>query len=54
MGLSQKELKRINDTRKESDKVFNFGESSFISKGTIEIPVILKGQNFYLETNFAG
>ena len=50
MGLSREELKRINDTRKESDKVFNFGESSFISKGIIEIPVILKGQKFYLET----
>ena len=50
MGLSQKELKRINGTRKESNKVFNFGESSYKSKGVIEIPVILKGQKFYLKT----
>ena len=30
--------------------MFNFGESSFKSKGVIEIPVTLKGQKFYLAT----
>ena len=50
MGLSQKELKRLNDTKRESNKVFNFGESSFKSRGLIEIPVKIEGQKFYLKT----
>ena len=50
MGLSQRELKRLNDTKKESNKVFNFGESSFKSKGLIEIPVKMAGHKFYLRT----
>ena len=50
MGLSREELKRMNDTKKGSDKVFNFGESSFKSKGVMEIPVTLKGRKFYLKT----
>ena len=40
----------MNETRKESHKVFNFGESAFKSKGVIEIPVSLKGRKFYLKT----
>ena len=40
----------MNETRKESHKVFNFGESAFKSKGVIEIPVTLKGRKFYLKT----
>ena len=40
----------MKDTRKESNKVFNFGTSSDKSKGVIEITVTLKGRNFYLRT----
>ena len=43
-------MKRLNDTKKESNKVFKFGESLFMSKGVIEIPVKIKGQKFYLKT----
>ena len=50
MGLSKEELKRLNDTKKESNKVFNFGESSYKSKGVLEIPVILRERKFYLKT----
>ena len=48
--MSQNELKRMKDTRRESHKVFNFGTSSYKSKGVIEIPVTLKGRRFYLRT----
>ena len=48
--LSQNELKRMKDTRKESNKVFNFGTSSYKSKGVMEIPVTLKDRKFYLRT----
>ena len=40
----------MQDTRKESNKVFKFGESLFMSKGVIEIPVMMKGYKFYLKT----
>ena len=33
-----------------TNKVFNFGESSFKSKGVFEIPVIMKDKKFYLKT----
>ena len=52
--MSQKELKRMKDTRRESHKVFNFGTSSYKSKGIIEIPVTLKGRKFYLRTEVLG
>ena len=48
--MSQNELKRMKDTRREWHKVFNFGTSSYKSKGVIEIPVTLKGRKFYLRT----
>ena len=48
--MSPNELKRMKDTRRESHKVFNFGTSSYKSKGVIEIPVTLKGRKFYLRT----
>ena len=50
IGLSQNELKRMKDTRRESNKVFNFGTPSYKSKGVIEIPVTLKVRTFYLRT----
>ena len=40
----------MNETKRESNKIFHFGESSFRSKGVIEIPVILKGKKIYLKT----
>ena len=43
-------MKRMNETKRDSSKVFNFGETSFKSKGLMEIPVILKEQKFYLKT----
>ena len=48
--MSREELKRMNETKRDSSKVFNFGETSFKSKGLMEIPVILKEQKFYLKT----
>ena len=50
MGLSLSELKRIRETKKESNKVFKFGESSYKSKGVMELPVVLKDRKFYLRT----
>ena len=38
------------DTRKQSDKVFNFGETSYKSKGVMEIPVTWNDKKFYLKT----
>ena len=40
----------MHDTKKESNKIFKFGESIFMLKGVIEIPVMMKGQKFYLKT----
>ena len=40
----------MREKRKPSNKTFNFGESSYRSKGVLEIPVALKGQKFYLRT----
>ena len=48
--MSREELKRMHETKRDSSKVFNFGETSFKSKGLMEIPVIIKGQKFYLKT----
>ena len=44
------ELRRMKDTRRESHKVFHFGESSYKSRGVVEIPVSIKGRKFYLKT----
>ena len=44
----------MNENRTESNKVFNFGESSFKSKGVFEIPVIVKDKKFYLKTILQG
>ena len=51
--MSQNELKRMKDTRRESHKVFNFG-TSYKSKGVIEIPVTLKCRKFYLRREVLG
>ena len=48
--MNQQELERMKKTRRESNKVFKFGESVYMSKGIIEIPVIMKGRKFYLRT----
>ena len=37
-------------TKKESNKVFKFGESCYKSKEVMEIPVVLEGKKFYLKT----
>ena len=40
----------MKNTKRDSNKVFKFGESSFKSRGIIEIPVVVKGKKFYLKT----
>lgn len=40
----------MKETRRQSNKTFNFGESSYKSTGIVEIPVTLKGKKFYLST----
>ena len=45
-----RELKRIRETKEESNKVFKFGESSYKAKCVMELPVVLKDRKFYLRT----
>ena len=40
----------MKETKRESTKIFHFGESSYESKGLVEIPAMLKGEKFYLRT----
>ena len=40
----------MRETKKESKKIFSCGESSYESKGLVEMPVVLKGKKFYLRT----
>ena len=50
MGMDKSELRRLKETKKESNKVFRFGETPYRSKGLLEIPVKLQGKKFYLAT----
>ena len=49
-SLDLEELKRINQTKRESSRRFNFGETQYISRGVIQIPAIVKGRRFTLAT----
>ena len=40
----------MNDTRIDSSKVFNFGETTYKSRAILEIPMKLKGKKFYMRT----
>ena len=50
VSLDREEVQRVNRTKKESSKVFNFGETQYSSRGVVEIPVAVKGKKFYLIT----
>ena len=50
VSLDREEVQRVNRTKKESSKVFHFGETQYSSRGVIEIPVVVKRKKFYLIT----
>ena len=50
MGLSKEDKERIERTRERSEKVFNFGETSFQSKGILQLPATIAGNKIYLRT----
>ena len=50
MSMSTEELQRIQKTKTLSNKIFNFGESTYQSKHVLEIPISINNKKNYVKT----